>query len=118
MEGICLPGNLRRSGLPLGKLQELWINQYRIEDAVVTLSLTPPKLAVDIYNTGLYLAGGGAMLCSLDKRISQKTDLPVYIAEDPLSAVVRGTGTVLKSRTKYKSVLIQNNFIDWKKTLN
>jgi actin-like ATPase involved in cell morphogenesis len=57
----------------------------RIEDAIMeTLSQTPPELAADIYNTGIYLAGGGSMLRGLDKRISQKTDLPVYIAEDPL----------------------------------
>ncbi|WP_394773192.1 rod shape-determining protein [Flavobacterium sp.] len=80
----------------------------RIEDAImVTLSLTPPELAADIYNTGLYLAGGGAMLRGLDKRISQKTDLPVYIAEDPLRAVVRGTGIVLKNIAKYKTVLVK-----------
>jgi rod shape-determining protein MreB len=49
----------------------------RIEDAVMeTLSQTPPELAADIYNTGIYLAGGGSMLRGLDKRISQKTDLP------------------------------------------
>jgi rod shape-determining protein MreB len=80
----------------------------RIEDAVMeTLSQTPPELAADIYNTGIYLAGGGSMLRGLDKRLSQKTDLPVYIAEDPLRAVVRGTGITLKNLTKYKSVLIK-----------
>jgi len=80
----------------------------RIEDAImVTLSLTPPELAADIYNTGLYLAGGGALLRGLDKRISQKTDLPVYIAEDPLRAVVMGTGAVLKDIPKYRTVLIK-----------
>jgi rod shape-determining protein MreB and related proteins len=80
----------------------------RIEDSVMeTLSQTPPELAADIYNTGIYLAGGGSMLRGLDKRLSQKTDLPVYIAEDPLRAVVRGTGIVLKNITKYKSVLIK-----------
>ncbi|HLW62421.1 MAG TPA: rod shape-determining protein [Flavobacterium sp.] len=80
----------------------------RIEDAVMeTLSQTPPELAADIYNTGIYLAGGGSMLRGLDKRISQKTDLPVYIAEDPLRAVVRGTGVVLKSIEKFKSILIK-----------
>lgn len=78
----------------------------RIEDAVMeTLSQTPPELAADIYNTGIYLAGGGSMLRGLDKRLSQKTDLPVYIAEDPLRAVVRGTGLTLKNLDKYKSVL-------------
>ena len=78
----------------------------RIEDAVMeTLSQTPPELAADIYNTGIYLAGGGSMLRGLDKRISLKTDLPVYIAEDPLRAVVRGTGMTLKNINKYKGIL-------------
>jgi rod shape-determining protein MreB len=80
----------------------------RIEDVImVTLAQTPPELAADIYHTGLYLAGGGALLRGLDKRISQKTDLPVYVAEDPLRAVVRGTGIVLKDMNKYKRVLIK-----------
>ncbi len=79
----------------------------RIEDAVMeTLSQTPPELAADIYNTGIYLAGGGSMLRGLDKRLSRKTDLPVYVAEDPLRAVVRGTGIVLKDLDNYKSILI------------
>ena len=80
----------------------------RVEDAVMeTLANTPPELAADIYNTGIYLAGGGSMLRGLDKRLSQKTDLPVYIAEDPLRAVVRGTGIVLKNLAKYKNILIK-----------
>lgn len=80
----------------------------RIEDAVMeTLSQTPPELAADIYNTGIYLAGGGSMLRGLDKRLSQKTDLPVYIAEDPLRSIVRGTGITLKNIEKFKPVLIQ-----------
>ena len=80
----------------------------RIEDAVMeTLSQTPPELAADIYNTGIYLAGGGSMLRGLDKRLSRKTDLPVYVAEDPLRAVVRGTGIALKDLEKYQSVLMK-----------
>ena len=80
----------------------------RIEDSVMeTLSQTPPELAADIYNTGIYLAGGGSMLRGLDKRLSKKTDLPVFIAEDPLRAVVRGTGITLKNIERYKSVLVQ-----------
>ena len=72
-----------------------------------TLSQTPPELAADIYNTGIYLAGGGSMLRGLDKRLSTKTDLPVYIAEDPLRAVVRGTGITLKTLNRYKGILIK-----------
>ena len=80
----------------------------RVEDSVMeTLAQTPPELAADIYNTGVYLAGGGSMLRGLDKRLSQKTELPIFIAEDPLRAVVRGTGTVLKNIERYKSVLIK-----------
>ena len=80
----------------------------RIEEAVMeTLSQTPPERASDIYNSGIYLAGGGALLRGLDQRLSSKTDLPVYISEDPLRAVVRGTGTSLKHLDTYKTVLIQ-----------
>ena len=80
----------------------------RIEDAIMeTLSNTPPELAADIYNTGIFLAGGGSMLRGLDKRLSLKTDLPVYIAEDPLRAVVRGPGISLKNLEKFKSILMK-----------
>ena len=80
----------------------------RIEDSIMeTLSQTPPELAADIYNTGIYLAGGGALLRGLDERLSKKTDLPVYIAEDPLQAVVRGTGITLKNLDVYKPILIK-----------
>ena len=80
----------------------------RIEEAIMeALSQTPPELAADIYNTGIYLAGGGALLRGLDVRLSRKTDLPVYIAEDPLQAVVRGTGITLKNIDRYKTILIK-----------
>lgn len=80
----------------------------RIEEAIMeTLSQTPPELAADIYNTGIYMAGGGSMLRGLDKRISMRTDLPVYVAEDPLRAVVRGTGITLKNIQKFKTILIK-----------
>lgn len=78
----------------------------RIEDAIMeALSQTPPELAADIYNTGIYLAGGGALLRGLDKRLSLKTDLPIYVSEDPLQAVVRGTGIALKNIDRFKTVL-------------
>ena len=74
----------------------------RIEDGVMeTLSQTPPELAADIYNTGIYMAGGGAMLRGLDQRISKKTGLPVFLADDPFRAVVRGTGIALKNIDKF-----------------
>ncbi|MBC8148029.1 MAG: rod shape-determining protein [Bacteroidetes bacterium] len=74
----------------------------KIEAAVLNaLEMTPPELSADIYRTGIYLAGGGSMLRGLDKRIHQKTKLPVHVAEDPLRAVARGTGIALKNFNKF-----------------
>ncbi|MBX7182419.1 MAG: rod shape-determining protein [Bacteroidia bacterium] len=74
----------------------------KVEAAILNaLEMTPPELSADIYRTGIYLAGGGSMLRGLDKRISQKTKLPVHIAEDPLRAVARGTGIALKNVDKF-----------------
>jgi rod shape-determining protein MreB len=74
----------------------------QIEEAIMSaLFNTPPALSADIYNEGLYLTGGGSMLRGLDKRISRKTKLPVYVAEDPLRAVARGTGIALKNTDRY-----------------
>lgn len=59
-------------------------SMLNIADAImVTLLITPPELAADICNSGVYPAGGGAFLRGLDTRISKKTDLPVHIAKDP-----------------------------------
>jgi rod shape-determining protein MreB len=78
----------------------------KIEDAVLkALESTPPELASDIYRTGLYLTGGGALLRGLDKRISMKTKLPVHIADDPLRAVVRGTGIALKNTHRFSFLI-------------
>ena len=79
----------------------------KIEEAVLkALEISPPELSADIYENGIYLTGGGAMLHGLDKRLNMKTKLPIYIAEDPLRAVVRGTGKALKNINKYKSILM------------
>lgn len=78
----------------------------KIEEAVVkALETTPPELASDIYKTGIYLTGGGALLRGLDKRIAQKTKLKVHVAEDPLRAVVRGTGIALKHTDKFSFLI-------------
>jgi rod shape-determining protein MreB and related proteins len=78
----------------------------KIEDAILrALEMTPPELASDIYRTGLYLTGGGALLRGLDIRIAQKTKLPVHIADDPLRAVVRGTGIALKNTDRFSFLI-------------
>ena len=100
-----------------GKPKEIMVNYkeifqaldksiMRIEDAIMeTLSITPPELATDIYRTGIFLAGGGALLNGLADRIHRKTGLPVFVAEDPLRAVVRGTGIALKNINKFRFLM-------------
>ncbi len=79
----------------------------KIEEAVLkALEISPPELSADIYDNGIYLTGGGALLRGLDKRLSMKTKLPIHIAEDPLRAVVRGTGMALNNLNRFKPVLM------------
>ncbi len=78
----------------------------KIEEAILScLENTPPELSADIYKTGIYLAGGGALLRGLDKRISAKTKLPVHVAEDPLKAVANGTGIALKNIDRFQFLM-------------
>lgn len=76
-----------------------------VESIITSLEQTPPELSSDILDHGIMLAGGGALLKNLDKLITETTDLPVHIAEDPLTAVVRGTGAVLDNLEHYRSVV-------------
>lgn len=79
----------------------------KVEEAILkALETTPPELASDIQRNGIYLTGGGALLRGLDKRIAIKTKLQVHIADDPLRAVVRGTGIALKNREQYAALLL------------
>ncbi len=83
----------------------------KIEEAVLkALETTPPELAADIYRRGLYLTGGGALLRGLAKRIARKTQLDVHVAEDPLRAVVRGTGLALGGTHKYTFLIDRRGF--------
>ena len=66
---------------------------------------TPPELASDIYRVGIFLTGGGALLRGLDTRLAAKTKLNVHVAEDPLRAVVRGTGLALKNYKRYSFLM-------------
>jgi rod shape-determining protein MreB len=70
-----------------------------------TLEKCPPELAADIIDRGIVLAGGGALLQGLDELISHDTEVPVHIADDPLSCVVLGTGKVLEDFATLKRVL-------------
>jgi rod shape-determining protein MreB len=78
----------------------------KVEGAILkALEHTPPELASDIYETGIYLTGGGALIRGLDTRISAKTKLRVIVAEDPLRAVVRGTGIALKNIHRFQFLM-------------
>jgi rod shape-determining protein MreB len=80
-----------------------------IVDAIkLALERTPPELAADILDRGIILTGGGALLKGLDERIKMETGLPVHVAEDPLTAVVRGAGKVLENLDTYSKVLIKS----------
>jgi rod shape-determining protein MreB len=81
----------------------------QIVDAVKqSLERTPPELSADILDRGVMLTGGGALLKGLDERIRKETNLPVHVAEDPLTAVVRGTGRVIENVNHYSRVLLRN----------
>ena len=78
----------------------------KIEEAILkALEFTPPELSADIYDRGIHITGGGASLRGLDIRLQEKTKLPIHIAEDPLKAVVRGTGIALKNTHKFKFLM-------------
>ena len=77
-----------------------------VEIVKAALEKTPPELASDIMEKGIVLAGGGALIRNLDKLISMETGMPVYVAEEPLDCVVRGTGKTLEDLERLKTVLI------------
>ena len=75
----------------------------KIEAAVLSaLEQTPPELYADIVRNGVYLAGGGALLRGLDKRLQDKIGIPFHVAEDPLHAVAKGTGVALRNIKHFK----------------
>jgi rod shape-determining protein MreB len=73
----------------------------------VALEQTPPELASDIADRGMMLTGGGALLRDLDRLLLEETGLPVHIAEDPLTCVVRGSGIALERMDKLGGVFSQ-----------
>ena len=70
------------------------------------LEKIPPELSADIHSNGIYLTGGGALICGLDKMIEKRTTLKVFIPEDPLLSIVKGAGAVLDDFENMKKVCI------------
>lgn len=113
IETMEIRGRDLNTGLP----KVLEINSEQVREAMeetisqivdivkVTLEKTPPELSSDVMERGIILTGGGSQVRNLDKLISEKTGIPVYITEAPLNAVVRGTGKALDDLEKLKSVL-------------
>jgi rod shape-determining protein MreB len=78
----------------------------KMEAAILSaLEQTPPELYADIVRNGIYLAGGGALMRGLAKRFSDKINIRFHVTEDPLHAVVRGTGIALKNIDKFKFLI-------------
>lgn len=79
-----------------------------VEGVKNVLESTPPEILSDVMHRGIILSGGGALLSGLDKLLSNVLKIPVYVIDDPLSAVARGTGVILNDIKSYKDVLIGN----------
>ena len=111
---------IRGRDLTTGLPKNITINSSQIQEAVsesvneiieivkTTLEKTPPELASDIMEKGIVLAGGGALIKNLDKLLSQKTGMPVFVAEEPLNCVVKGTEKTLEDLDRLKTVLINS----------
>ena len=74
-----------------------------------TMEITPPELVADIMSRGIVLCGGGAFLYGLDRRLAQETRFPVYVAEEPMTCVVRGAGEVLEEAAILQKVQTRLN---------
>lgn len=113
---------MRGRDLVTGLPKEIIVNDTQIREAIkksvntilesvkATMEETPPELLADIMDRGIILAGGGALLRGLDKRISEETQTQVHIADDPLTCVARGTGVVLEDLDLLFDVLLPKEF--------
>lgn len=111
---MAMRGRDLLSGLP----RELTVNDLQIRESMMrsirliieniktVIENTPPELTADIYERGIMLSGGGALLRGLDVLISKETQIPVFIVDDPLTAVVRGTGALIEDDSFLQQIII------------
>jgi len=126
--GSCWPlkdsleAKLRGRDLVTGLPKEVLINDNQVREALSrsirtlvynikgTIEETPPELVADIMDRGIVLAGGGALLRGLDRLIARETQMPVKVADDPLTCVVRGAGMVLEDLDTLKEILVDTQY--------
>ncbi len=120
-EGDYMEAEVRGRDLVTGLPREVIVTDADIREAIMpsmlqlvdgvreVLEATPPELLSDIIHRGVVLIGGGAMIRGLDDLIHKVLKIPIYVAEDPLTAVARGTGVILEEFDTYKDVLVSTN---------
>ncbi|MDP3793297.1 MAG: rod shape-determining protein, partial [Candidatus Uhrbacteria bacterium] len=112
---------LRGRDLATGLPKSVEVSSVEVRDAISgsvsaivdavrqTIEVTPPELVADIMSRGIVLAGGGALLRGLDRRLAQETRFPVYVGEDPLTCVVRGAAEILEEAEVLQKVQARLN---------
>ncbi len=117
-----LYAQMRGRDLVTGLPKEVTISDTQVREALMhslriivnniknVVEEIPPEIISDIMHRGIVLAGGGALLRNLDKLVHQSTQMPIMIAEDPLTCVVRGTGVVVEDLEMLKEVLVLTEF--------
>ena len=100
-----LPKHILLTSSQIGEAMAESISKI-VEVVKQTLERTPPELASDIMERGIMLTGGGALIRNIDKLLSAKTGMPVYVAENPLDCVVKGAGKTLEDLEKLRSILL------------
>jgi rod shape-determining protein MreB len=120
-DGDQLESEIRGRDIISGLPRQILVNSHDIREAIAhsieilvegvkeVLEKTPPEVVSDVMQRGIYLVGGGAMIGGLDALLEHELEIPVYVGEEPLYAVVKGTGIVLDDIDVYKEVLIHED---------
>ena len=120
IEGVPLEATVRGRDLATGLPREVTITDRHVREAISqsidtliesvkeVIETTPPEILSDIMKNGLHLAGGGALIKGLDELLSEWLKIPVYVADEPLTAVARGAGIILEDLPLYEGLPIQN----------
>lgn len=115
-----LEASIRGRDLVTGLPREVVVTDSDIREAIgasidtlldavkEVLETTPPEILADVMRNGIYLTGGGALIKGLPEVLTEYVGIPVYVAEDPLTAVARGAGIILEELEKFEDMLIQN----------